>query len=362
MRRALFALPLTALLAACGSATTSVTSDPTPVTSQPTPAQATTGQLYEVKFQNIGTPTATSSVSPVTAGLNAQALQDVDERNLVFTPLTVDTFVVSGKRYIEAVYNVKNNTGATIKHLTFVPVDTDPDPAAATPSTTDPTVGTTYFKSLKRFDGSDTSSRATDLTPITGRIYNKPSQQDVTDPDATPYTALDTSPLHPVAPTGLIVAGRANSGWRNGTILPNGSSTTVTFAVSVANSNAQTDPFTFSLMVAEGDDVRTPTVTGITPNQGAVAGGTSVTVSGSNFASGVTVKFGGMAATNVVINSATNLTAVSPPSAAAGTVDVVVSDGDDTSALSTADQFTYVAAPTVTGISPNLGLIAGVLR
>ncbi|ULH18126.1 IPT/TIG domain-containing protein (plasmid) [Deinococcus sp. KNUC1210] len=293
MHRAFFALPLTVLLAACGSATTSETSGPTPVTSQPTPAQATTGQLYEVKFQNIGTPTATSSVSPVTAGLNAQALQDIDDSKLVFTPVTVDTFVLNGKRYVQAIYNVKNNTGATIKHLTFVPIDTDPDPAATTPSTITPTVGSTYFKSLKRFDGSDTSSRATDLTPITGRTYSTASNQDITNPDATPYTALDTSTLHPVAPTGLIVAGRANSGWRTSTILPNGGSTTVTFAVAVANSNTQTDPFTFSLMVAEGDDVRTPTVTGITPNQGVGAGGTSVTVNGSNFVSGVTVKFGG---------------------------------------------------------------------
>ncbi|ULH18124.1 IPT/TIG domain-containing protein (plasmid) [Deinococcus sp. KNUC1210] len=293
MRRALFALPLTALLAACGNTTTSVTSDPTPITSQPTPAQATTGQLYEVKFQNIGTPTPTSSVSPVIAGIKPQALQDIDDSNLAFTPVTVDSFVLNGKRYIQAIYHVKNNTGAPIEHLTFVPIDTDPDPAATTPSTTAPTVGSTYFKSLKRFDGSDTASRATDLTPITGRIYSKSAQQDITDPEATPYTALDTSTLHPVAPTGLIVAGRADSGWRNGTILPNGGTATITFAVSVANSNAQTDPFTFSLMVAEGADVTTPTVTSITPNQGAVAGGTSVTVSGSNFASTTTVKFGG---------------------------------------------------------------------
>ena len=37
---------------------------------------------------------------------------------------------------------------------------------------------------------------------------------------------------------------------------------------------------------------------------------------------------------------------------AAGTVDVVVTTTDGTSATSAADQFTYVAAPTVTAVSP----------
>ncbi|GGR27608.1 virginiamycin B lyase family protein [Deinococcus ruber] len=359
MRRALFALPLTALLAACGSATTSVTSDRTPVTSQPTPAQATTGQLYEVKFQNIGTSTATSSVSPIPVGVTPQSLQDIDDSKLVFRPLTVDTFVVAGTRYIRAIYNVINNTGADIQHLTFVPIDTDVDPGATTPPTVDPTVGSTYFKSLKRFDGSDTSSRATDLTPVTGRTYSAASQRDVTDPEATPYTALNTSTLHPGAPTGLIVAGRATSGWRNGTTLPDGASTAITFAVAVANSNAQTDPFTFSLMVAEGDDVTPPTVTGISPNQGSTLGGTAVTVMGSNFSSRTTVKFGGVAATSVVISSPISLTAVIPAAAAAGPVDVVASTGGDSSPISAADQFTYVSTPTVASVTPNGGLITG---
>src|SRR6185437_800060 len=42
-----------------------------------------------------------------------------------------------------------------------------------------------------------------------------------------------------------------------------------------------------------------PTVTGIAPTSGVTTGGTSVTISGTNFVSGATVSIGGTAATSV---------------------------------------------------------------
>ena len=53
----------------------------------------------------------------------------------------------------------------------------------------------------------------------------------------------------------------------------------------------------------------------------------------------------------------TSITADSP--AGTGTVDVTVTTPAGTSATSPADQFTYVAAPTVTAISPASGTAAG---
>ena len=44
-----------------------------------------------------------------------------------------------------------------------------------------------------------------------------------------------------------------------------------------------------------------PTVTSVSPNNGSTAGGTAVTITGTNFAAGATVTFGGAAATNVVV-------------------------------------------------------------
>ena len=101
----------------------------------------------------------------------------------------------------------------------------------------------------------------------------------------------------------------------------------------------------------------TPTVTSISPTQGPTGGGTVVTVTGTNFASGATVSFGGVAATGVTVASATSLTATAP--AGTGTVNATVTTSGGTSATTAADQFTYLAPPTVTSISPTQGPTGG---
>ena len=58
--------------------------------------------------------------------------------------------------------------------------------------------------------------------------------------------------------------------------------------------------------------VAPPTVTSVSPNNGPTAGGTAVTITGANFATGATVTFGTMAATNVVVNNSTTITATTP--------------------------------------------------
>ena len=65
------------------------------------------------------------------------------------------------------------------------------------------------------------------------------------------------------------------------------------------------------------------TVTGIAPASGTTAGGTSVTITGTNFTGATSVTIGGSAATGVVVVSDTSITAVTP-AGAAGTKDVVV--------------------------------------
>jgi hypothetical protein len=100
-----------------------------------------------------------------------------------------------------------------------------------------------------------------------------------------------------------------------------------------------------------------PTVTSVSPNTGPVAGGTAVTLTGANFASGATVTFGGTAATNVVVTNSTTITATTPAHAA-GSVAVTVTNSNGLSG-NLATGFTYVAQPTVTGVSPNSGTTAG---
>jgi len=87
-----------------------------------------------------------------------------------------------------------------------------------------------------------------------------------------------------------------------------------------------------------------PTVTAISPATGPAAGGTSVTVTGTNLASTTSVTFGGAAGTGLTGVTATSLTITSPPGAKGAAVDIVVHTtlaGDSTQ--STADLFTYGA-------------------
>jgi sugar lactone lactonase YvrE len=95
-----------------------------------------------------------------------------------------------------------------------------------------------------------------------------------------------------------------------------------------------------------------PAVTGVSPSTGQAAGGTAVTVSGTNLAGG-SVTFGTAAATGVSC-SAASCTATSP--AGTGTINVTVTTAGGTSATSAADQFSYAAAPPPPGnLIPNPG-------
>lgn len=87
-----------------------------------------------------------------------------------------------------------------------------------------------------------------------------------------------------------------------------------------------------------------PTVTSISPTSGTTAGGTSVTITGTNFISGATVTIGGSSCTSVVVVSSTSITCTTP-SGTAGGQNVVVATGVSPNATLTGG-FTYVAPPT----------------
>ncbi len=86
-----------------------------------------------------------------------------------------------------------------------------------------------------------------------------------------------------------------------------------------------------------------PTVASVTPKSGPTAGGTNVTIAGSGFALGAATsfKFSTAIATGVNCTSTSSCTAVSPPRAKSGRVDVKATAGGFNSAKSAADQFTY---------------------
>jgi hypothetical protein len=87
-----------------------------------------------------------------------------------------------------------------------------------------------------------------------------------------------------------------------------------------------------------------PTVTGVSPNGGPRAGGSSVTVTGSGFAPGAgatTVKFGVALGGAVECSSSTSCTVVVPAAKKAGTVDVVAAVGRKASTKGATDHYTY---------------------
>lgn len=128
---------------------------------------------------------------------------------------------------------------------------------------------------------------------------------------------------------------------------PAGSAGTVDITVTSPGGTSATsavDQFTY---------VNVPTVTGVSPNSGPTGGGTTVTISGANFVvGGTTVNVGSTPATSVNVSSASSLTAVVPASAA-GTFNITVTTSAGTSTLVASDQYTYVAGPTISGVSPN---------
>ncbi|HEX3792961.1 MAG TPA: IPT/TIG domain-containing protein [Acidimicrobiales bacterium] len=97
---------------------------------------------------------------------------------------------------------------------------------------------------------------------------------------------------------------------------------------------------------ATGPDINAaPTVTGVTPNTGPTAGGTTVAIAGTGFNCVKGVSFGGVPATGVTTVSPTQVTATSP--AGTGAVDVTVTNCNGTSPTTTFDTFTYVGSSTV---------------
>ena len=106
-----------------------------------------------------------------------------------------------------------------------------------------------------------------------------------------------------------------------------------------------------------------PTVTSISPTSGSTNGGNTVTITGTGFLSGATVKLGGTSSAAVVLVSSTTIAAIAPAHTA-GAVSVVVTNTDNKTGTKSA-AYTYTApttpnpAPTVASITPNSGVTTG---
>ena len=136
--------------------------------------------------------------------------------------------------------------------------------------------------------------------------------------EATDVTFVSATEIRVTTPTGL--AGLADVVVTN----PDGLSATL--------------PDTFSY-------VPPPTVTTLSPSSGPAAGGTSITITGTNFAAGAAVTVGGRTVNRVAVVSATQITAATPVGTAART-DVVVTNPDG-QAGQLPGGFTYILDTTL---------------
>jgi hypothetical protein len=119
-------------------------------------------------------------------------------------------------------------------------------------------------------------------------------------------------------------------------------------------------PSVASSVLLNSSSVPAPTVSSISPNSGTTGGGTALTITGTGFQAGATVRLGGTAATNVTVVSSTSITATTAAHAA-GAVNVVVTNAAQQSGT-LANGYTYIVinpAPTVTSITPNAGTFNG---
>ncbi|WP_161490891.1 MULTISPECIES: IPT/TIG domain-containing protein [unclassified Ensifer] len=101
-----------------------------------------------------------------------------------------------------------------------------------------------------------------------------------------------------------------------------------------------------------------PTITSVSPASGSMAGGTSITITGTNLTGATDVTVGGAAAGNVTVASDTQVTATTP-AGTAGAADVVVTTPAGSDTVTGAFTYTALPAPTVTlsasSASPTFG-------
>ncbi len=125
-----------------------------------------------------------------------------------------------------------------------------------------------------------------------------------------------------------------------------GTSTTQVFTGQTVSQNGGPQATATALGAVAGGG---PIVASVTPDIGSTAGPTVVTITGSGFTGETGVDVGGRAATGVVSNSDSSITATLPAQSA-GADDVIVTTPIGSSATTPADQFTYLApAPPESG-------------
>ena len=102
-----------------------------------------------------------------------------------------------------------------------------------------------------------------------------------------------------------------------------------------------------------------PVITGLSQSTGALAGGTTVTISGTGLAGATAVDFGPNNPATILSDTDGQIVVTSPATNVAGTVDVTVTTLNGPSINSSADQFTYEGPPSISTQDKNSGPVGG---
>ncbi|MFD5426552.1 IPT/TIG domain-containing protein [Streptomyces sp. NPDC127084] len=97
-----------------------------------------------------------------------------------------------------------------------------------------------------------------------------------------------------------------------------------------------------------------PVISTVSPDKGPLAGGNSVTITGSNLTLTSTVRFGAGTAAGISIDSDTEVTALAPSGSGTVAVTVTTPGGTSTNGLGDA-YYTYLANPSLSSLDPSSG-------
>jgi Tol biopolymer transport system component len=258
----------------------------------------------------------------------------------------------------------------------------DPGNAGSEPNVDPPDPNENDDDPVVSGDGSDTGSTGTP-TPGSGNPdstgqMNGVDDEDEEGPEAVPYIA-SISPASGLTSGGNLVdiyggnffgGGGSIVRWGNADLVPqfvNGGHLRVAapaaavgiVSVRVRNGGLETDPVSYTYTNA----VSAPTITSLAPPTGPVTRTPDlpVTINGTGFVNGATVRFGETPSTSVTFVGANELSVTAPDVLVSGPVSVVVTNPDGGTAVSPAP-FVYTdapAAPSITSVTPQSGLVTG---
>lgn len=279
-----------------------------------------------------GTTTYTASVTNATTSITVTPT--VTEANS--TVKVNGTTVASGAASGSISLNVGSNTITTV-----VTAQDGTTTQTYTTTVTRAAASTATLSGLNLSSGTLSPTFASGTTSYTASVTNATNTITVT-PTVTDINST-------VKVNGTTVA----SGSASGSVSLNVGSNTITTVVT-AQDGTTTQTYTATVTRA----VAAPTVTSLNPSSGSTLGGTSVTITGTDLTGATGVTIGGVAATSVIVNSATSITATTP-AGTAGTASVVVTTPAGSNAANTA--YTYVAPASNNANLTGLTLSSGAL-